>query len=59
MWISVKAYLPENGIVVQTKIDDERGCRSIRLLERQCNLWFIPGKQLYVYDNPTHWKYIN
>ena len=47
-----------NGVLVNTKIDDEHGCRNIQPLLRQGNLWFTserPGA-MYVYYAPTHWR---
>jgi hypothetical protein len=55
-WISTKAELPPNGLVVHTKIDDEPyGCRNEQTLKRSGNLWFYPDGSMYVYYTPTHW----
>lgn len=54
-WISVKDRLPENGIVVRTKIHDENGSRNEQELKRSGNLWFLPDGSMYVYYTPTHW----
>lgn len=32
-WIDTKVELPAEGIIVDTKIDDAKGCRFIRFLE--------------------------
>ena len=56
-WMSVKDRLPENGISVQTKIDDDKGLRNVQTLKRNGNLWFSGG--MYVYYTPTHWRHIN
>jgi len=55
-WISVKERLPDNGLEVETKIDDTKGVRNIGNLVRQNNLWFFPGMSMYVYYTPTHWR---
>lgn len=55
-WIETRILLPENGVVVQTKIDTAEGCRNEQSLKRQGNLWFIPDGSMYVYYSPTHWR---
>lgn len=57
-WIKTSEKLPENGIVVETKIDDEFGCRNQTTLKRKGNLWFYPDGSMYVYYTPTHWRNI-
>lgn len=54
-WIACASALPRDGSVVNTKIDDERGCRNIALLKRRGRLWFFPDDSMYVYYTPTHW----
>mgnify|MGYP001580513711 FL=1 len=46
---------PEN-VEVQTKIDDERGCRNETTLVRDGRLWWFPDRSMYVYYTPTHWR---
>jgi len=46
-----------NGVVVETKLHDEKGERNHGLLKRQGNLWFTPDGAMYVYYTPTHWRY--
>lgn len=46
---------PED-VVVQTKIDDEKGCRNEAPLRRVRRLWFFPDMSMYVYYRPTHWR---
>lgn len=53
-WIPVNEVLPENGKVVMTKIDDEKGERNIQTLRRYNRLWFCTDNT-YVYYEPTHW----
>ncbi len=55
-WIETKKELPTEGIIVETKIDDKKGCRNEQKLVRKSNLWFIPNGNMYVYYTPTHWK---
>lgn len=55
-WISVRQDLPPENVVVDTKIDDERGCRNEQKLKRQGNLWWTPDGDMYVYYTPTHWS---
>jgi hypothetical protein len=43
-------------MVVDTKIDNEKGCRNEQPLQRQGNLWFFPDGSMYVYYRPTHWS---
>lgn len=54
-WISVTDRLPEEGVLVKTKIDDESGVRNIARLKREGNLWFISDGKMHVYYTPTHW----
>ena len=54
-WISITDRLPEEGVLVKTKIDDESGVRNIAKLKRQGNLWFTADGKMYVYYTPTHW----
>lgn len=55
-WNSCKFVLPENGVEILTKIDDEKGCRNETTLKRQGRLWFFPDMSMYVYYDPTHWQ---
>lgn len=55
-WISVKEKLPPDKVVVETKIDDEKGTRNEGMLYRNGNLWFLPDGSMYVYYVPTHWR---
>lgn len=47
---------PPQGVVLMTKIDDEKGCRNECLLKKSGNLWWFPDGSMYVYYTPTHWK---
>lgn len=57
-WTSLKNALPDNGLVVWTKIDDEKGVRNEQALKRERNLWYTPDGRMYVYYTPTHWALI-
>lgn len=45
-----------DGVTVDTKIDDAKGCRNEAPLKRQGQLWYFPDGSMYVYYRPTHWK---
>ena len=50
---------PPVGQVVDTKIDDEHGCRNEQPLKRTESggkLWFFPDESMCVYYTPTHWR---
>jgi hypothetical protein len=55
-WVKCSIKLPENGKLVETKIDDEKGVRNEQILKRQGNLWYVPDGSMYVYYTPTHWR---
>lgn len=55
-WISVETMLPTNGMVVDTKIDDQNGVRNQQKLERNGNRWWLSGGEMYAYYTPTHWR---
>lgn len=57
MWISCATRLPDEGVEVDTKIDDADGLRNEQSLVRQGRLWFHPDMSMYVYYTPTHWRY--
>lgn len=54
-WKSIKEFRPPNDIIVETKIDDEKGIRNITNLILSQNLWWFSDMSMYVYYNPTHW----
>ena len=56
VWKRTDQELPPDGVVVQTKIDDARGCRNEQPLKRVGSLWFVTDGSMYVYYCPTHWK---
>lgn len=55
-WIALRHSLPAEGIIVDTKIDDENGSRNEQRLYRVGRLWFTEGGKMYVYYEPTHWR---
>lgn len=60
-WIELSKELPPEGEVVETKIDDENGCRNECKLWRQGRLYFHApkaGDSMYVYYTPTHWRQV-
>lgn len=44
-----------DGVVVMTKIDDEKGVRNVQKLKRRGRLWFYDDGSMYVYYTPTHY----
>lgn len=56
-WKKTVDELPEEGVVVETKIHDEYGERNHTRLKRSGNLWFLADDSMYVYYRPTHWRY--
>ena len=58
-WISCESFLPKEGLLVETKIDDNKGCRNEQNLIRKGKLWFTSDMKMYVYYAPTHWRYLS
>ena len=58
-WISLSNRLPDNGIEVETKIEDEKGSRNETTLKRSNSLWMFPDGSMYVYYTPTHLRYLS
>ena len=56
IWNKTSENLPPEGLVVETKIDDENGSRNEASLYRRGGLWFLPDGSMYVYYTPTHWR---
>ena len=56
-WQSAESA-PE-GIIVMTKLDDDRGSRNEGPLMRKGRLWWTPDGAMYVYYEPTHWKHLD
>lgn len=60
-WTELKTELPPEGEIVETKIDNENGCRNECNLYRQGRLFFQApksGGSMYIYYAPTHWRRI-
>ncbi len=55
-WIEIKNRLPDNQVLVQTKVADPRGDHSIIPLARHKHLWYNPITFQYIYYTPTHWR---
>lgn len=55
-WIRTADRLPENGTVVDTKIDTAGVARNKQRLKRSGALWFFEDGSMYVYYTPTHWR---
>lgn len=53
-WISIRAQLPEENILVNAKLGRYR---IVEKLKRVGNLWFCPDGSLYVWGAPTHYSY--
>lgn len=58
-WIHVAVQLPPRDVEVETKIDDENGCRNQTTLTLHRGRWFFPDLSMYVYYNPTHWRHVS
>ena len=57
-WVLCSEQLPASDIVVDTKVDDEKGCRNMQTLKLHSGLWFFPDMSMYIYYTPTHWRYL-
>lgn len=55
VWNRVSDILPQTGLKVMTKIDDENGVRNVQRLKREGGLWLTEDGKMYVYYTPTHW----
>lgn len=55
-WISCDISLPDEGVTVETKMDDGERCRNEQPLKRRGRLWFLHDDTMYVYYTPTHWR---
>ena len=56
-WIRTDVRLPDEGVVVDTKIADGEDARNEQPLIRCGCLWFFTDGSMYVYYRPTHWRY--
>ena len=55
MWNKTSSSIPEEGVWVDTKVDDHYGVRNFQRMKRSGNLWFTKDG-MYVYYTPTHWR---
>ena len=58
-WNLVSTVKPPNNLVVETKIDDAQGQRNSVNLRFHDTLWWHADNGMYVYYQPTHWRYIS
>ncbi len=59
-WNKLSVSQPPLGVLVLTKIHDDRSERNIQRMQRggeNGRLWFTEDG-LYVYYSPTHWRYL-
>lgn len=45
-----------DGVLIETKIDDENGCRNEQHLRKRGRLFWTEDGSMYVYYMPTHWR---
>jgi hypothetical protein len=55
-WKQCVREMPPEGVAVETKIDDAKGCRNVQPLIRSNRLWWVQDMSVYVYYTPTHWR---
>lgn len=55
-WISLNEQIPIEGIIVETRIEDEHGVRNEQDLVRKGCLFFFPDYSMHIYYTPTHWR---
>jgi len=55
-WIKCSVKLPKEGLVVETKIDDNDGIRNEQDLKIIGSSWWLADNSMYVYYKPTHWR---
>jgi hypothetical protein len=58
-WVALTEFQPPDGLLVETKIDDDKGIRNQCNLVRKGSLFFVnENLSMYIYDSPTHWRYL-
>jgi hypothetical protein len=45
-----------DGVLIETKIDDDDGCRNEGLLMKRGRMFWTEDGSMYVYYTPTHWR---
>lgn len=55
-WTRCEHILPPNGVVVQTKLDEDDGVYIERLAKRHETFWFMTSGAVYMFYTPTHWR---
>ncbi len=56
-WTKISDWMPPEGVVVNTKIDNQNGVRNEQKLIRHGRLYFHEDGKTYVYYTPTHWQH--
>jgi hypothetical protein len=56
-WIPTERALPEEGRVVETRVDGQPG--SFLRLKLVGPLWLLPCGSFRVFYLPTHWRPVN
>ena len=56
-WVKTSDRLPEENMIVDTKIHDSRGERNHQTMVFHSNLWWV-SRTVHTYYTPTHWRYI-
>lgn len=57
-WISTADSLPDEGVTVDTCINDKGGFRNHQKLKRRGRMWYFEDDSMYVYYRPTHWRHL-
>lgn len=55
-WNRTDIILPEEGKIIDTKVEDFSGGHNFQKLKLVGKLWFEPDGSMYVYYTPTHWR---
>lgn len=57
-WINTAERIPPENVLLEVMFEDEAGYSSIQEAVFRDSLWFLPDKNIYVYDTPICWRYI-
>lgn len=55
-WNKLSEVVSKDDVAIETKIDDEHGCRNMAILKPIGRLWYFLDGSMYVYYVPTHWR---
>ena len=58
-WIETRQQRPRDGVAVETKTHDAKGCRNEVTLKLRNGLWRYPDGSMYCYYVPMHWRYVD